>query len=131
MKKLFYLFLLLAGATLSAQDMGTMAAAADAVTSDEMIGQLAGEQIKSLATKFNLTEAQAEQASAVVQEVMKSPKFKELLGKYSPDQLLAGSGTDMIQNALLGNKSFMKGMKGIVSKDQMGLMKDAAKALKI
>jgi hypothetical protein len=129
MKKLLFLFLALAGTTLAAQDMGSMAAAADAVTSDEMIGQLAGDQIKSLAKKFNLTDAQAEQASAVIQEVMKSPKFKEMLGKYSPDQLLAGSGTDMIQNALLGNKDFMKGMKGVVSKDQMGMMKEAAKAL--
>ena len=129
MKKVILLLIALTGATLSAQNMGDLTSAAEAVTSDEMIGQLAGEQIKSLAKKFNLTEAQAEQASAVVQEVMKSPKFKEMLGKYSPDQLLAGSGTDMIQNALLGNKSFMKGMKDVVSKDQLGLMKEAAKAL--
>ena len=60
---------------------------------------------------------------------MKSPKFREMLGKYSPDQLPAGSRTDMIQNTLPGNKSFMRGMKDVVSKDQLGLMKEAAKAL--
>ena len=35
----------------------------------------------------------------------------------------------MIQNTLPGNKSFMRGMKDVVSKDQLGLMKEAAKAL--
>ena len=130
MKKLICLLFILAGTTLAAQSMDNMAAAADAVTSDQMIDQLAGEQIKSIAKKFNLTDAQAEQATAVVQEVMKSPKFKEMLGKYSADQLLAGSGTDMIQNALLGNKGFMKGMKGVVSEGQMGMLKQAASALK-
>jgi hypothetical protein len=36
----------------------------------------------------------------------------------------------MIQGALLGDKSFMKGMKGVVSEDQMGEMVKAASALK-
>lgn len=130
MKKLLFLFLSVVSVSLTAQDLPSMSSVTDAVTSDSMIDQLADSQIKSLAAKFNLSEAQAEQAASVVKEVMKSPKFKKMLGKYSPDQLLAGSGTDMIQNALLGNNSFMKGMKGIVSKDQMGMMKQAAKALK-
>jgi hypothetical protein len=129
MKKLIFLFVALAGTTLSAQSMNDVKAAADAVTSDSMIDQLADSQIKSLAAKFNLSEAQAEQAASVVKEVMKSPKFQSFLGQYTPDQLLGGSGTDLLQNALLGNKKFMKGMKGIASKDQMGMLKEAAKAL--
>ena len=115
--------------SLSAQDLKNMAATADAMSSNSMIDQLADSQIKSLAKKFNFSDAQAEKASAVVKEVMKSPKFQSMMAEYSPDKLLAGSGTDMIQNALLGDKSFLKGMKGIASKDQMSMMKKAASTL--
>lgn len=125
MKRFLFVFLAFAATSLAAQDM----AAAGAVTSDAMIEQLAGEQVKSLAKKFNFTDQQAEQAGALAQEVMKSPKFKKMLGKYSPDQLLAGSGTDMIQKALLGNNSFMKGMKGIASEEQMSLMNAISSSL--
>ena len=127
MKKLLLLFLFAGITNLAAQDLGGLkAAATGATTSDSMIEQLAGSQVKSLAQKFNLTEAQAEQASAVVKQVMKSPQFKEILGKYAPDQLLSGSGAEMLQGALLGNKDFMGGMEDIVSADQLGMMKKAA-----
>lgn len=130
MKKLLILCFALAASTVAAQSMNDMASAASAMSSDDLIGQLVGDQVKSLAQKFNLSEAQAGQASAVVEKALKSPKLKSMLGKYSPDQLLAGSGTDMIQNALLGNKKFLKGMKGIVSEDQMDLMEEAASLIK-
>jgi hypothetical protein len=130
MKKLLVLCFALAASTVAAQSMSDITSAASAASSDDMISQLVGGQVKSLAQKFNLSEAQASQASAVVEKALKSPKLKSLLGKYSPDQLLAGSGTDLIQNALLGNKKFMKGMKGIVSEDQMGMMKEAASLIK-
>lgn len=127
MKKLLLLFLFAGITNLAAQDLGGLkAAATEATTSDSMIEQLAGSQVKSLTQKFNLTEAQAEQASAVVKQVMKSPQFKEILGKYAPDQLLSGSGAEMLQGALLGNKDFMGGMEDIVSADQLGMMKKAA-----
>ncbi|MDX1332147.1 MAG: hypothetical protein R3252_03885 [Robiginitalea sp.] len=114
-------------ATLAVQDLGSLkAAAAEATTSDSMIEQLAGSQVRSLAQKFNLSEAQAEQSSAVVRQMMKTPLFKEILGKYAPDQLLSGSGAEMLQGALLGNRDFMGGMEEIVSADQLGLIKKAA-----
>jgi len=130
MKKLICLFLVMGTLSLSAQEMKSMSDAANSMTSDSMIDQLADTQIKSLAKQFNLSDAQAEQASAVVKEVMKSPKFTEMLGKYSPEKLMGSKGTDMIQGALLGDNSFMKGMKGVVSEDQMGEMVKAASALK-
>ena len=127
MKKILLLFLFAGITNLAAQDLGSLkAAASEATASDSMIEQLADNQIKSLAQKFNLSEAQAEQASSVVKQVMKSPQFKEILGKYAPDKLLSGSGTDMLQGALLGNKDFMGGMKDIVSPDQLSMMKKAA-----
>lgn len=130
MKKIVLLLVLLGVTSLAAQDMGSLkSAATEATSSDSMIEQLADNQIKSLTQKFNLSEAQATQVSSLVKQVMKSPKFTKMLGKYSPDKLLSGNGTDMLQGALLGNNSFMKGMEDIVSTDQLDLMKKAKQKL--
>jgi hypothetical protein len=133
MKKLILLVAILVGGTLSAQTMNSLKEAASSTTeskmsSDSMITQLAGDQVKSLTKKFNLSDAQAEQVSGLVTSYLKSPKFEKMLSKYSPDKLLGGSGTSMIQQALLSDNNFMKDMKGIASEEQ--LTKMGANAMK-
>ena len=133
MKKLILLVAILVGGTLSAQTMNSLKDAASStaeskMSSDSMITQLAGDQVKSLTKKFNLSDAQAEQVSGLVTNYLKSPKFEKMLSKYSPDKLLGGSGTSMIQQALLSDNNFMKDMKGIASEEQ--LTKMGANAMK-
>jgi hypothetical protein len=130
MKKVFFILFALVIGQLSAQDLGAIAGdAASALSSDAFIDQIAGDQLKSLAKKFNFTDAQAEQASTFVKESLKSPKVQKALGKYSPDQLLSPDGLQTIQNTLLGNKKFMKKMKGFLNPDQFGMMSKAASLL--
>jgi len=130
MKKVLFICFALVIGQLSAQDMGAMAAdAASTLSSDSFIDQIAGDQLKSMAKKFNLTDAQADQASEFIKESLKSPKVQKALGKYSPEQLLSSDGLQTIQNTLLGNKKFMKKMKGFLSPDQFGMMSKAASML--
>ena len=81
MKKLILLVAILVGGTLSAQTMNSLKDAASStaeskMSSDSMITQLAGDQVKSLTKKFNLNDSQAEQVSGLVTNYLKSPKFK-------------------------------------------------------
>ncbi len=127
MKKVLFICFALVVGQLSAQDLGAMASdAASTLKSDSFIDQIAGDQVKALANKFNFTDAQAEQASAFVKKSLKSPKIQKILGEYSPEQLLSSDGLKTIQNTLLGNKKFMKKMKGFLSPDQFGMMSKAA-----
>lgn len=130
MKKVFFICFALIVGQLSAQDLSAIAGdAASSLKSDAFIDQIAGDQLKSLASKFNLTDAQAKQASEFVTKSLKSPKVQKALGKFSPEQLLSPDGLQTIQNTLLGNKKFMKKMKGFLSPDQFGMMSKAASML--
>lgn len=130
MKKVFFICFALISVHLAAQDVSALAAdAVNGFGSDDFINQVAGDELKSMAKKFNFTDAQAEQASEFVTEALKSPKIQKALGKYTPDQLLSPQGLETIQNTLLGNKKFMKKMKGFLNPDQLGMMKDAVKML--
>lgn len=130
MKKVLLLCFALVVGQLSAQDISSLVPdGVNPLSSDAFIDQIAGDQLKSLASKFNLSPAQADQASEFVTKALKSPKVKDVLGKYSPEQLMSADGLQTIQNTLLGNKKFMKKMKGFLSPDQFGMMSKAASLL--
>jgi len=71
MKKILFICFALVAGHLSAQDLGAMAGdAVNPLSSPDFVNQIAGDQVKSLAKKFNFTDAQAEQASEFVGQAL-------------------------------------------------------------
>lgn len=126
MKKLLFVFIALAVAQVSAQDLkiksaekAATAAPASKMGTDSMIEQLAASQTKSLAKRLALSEAQSEQVSDLVVMHLKSPKMQEMLAMYSPEKYLGDSGTKAVQSFLFKEKSFTNGLGKILNEDQM------------
>ena len=126
MKKLLFVFIALAVAQVSAQEIKSVKSAEKAMTtqtskmqSDTMIEQLASSQTRSLAKKLALSDSQSEQVSNLVVTHLKSPKMQEMLAMYSPEKYLGDSGTAAIQSFLFKEKSFTNGLGKILNEDQM------------
>ena len=126
MKKLLFVFIVLAVAQVSAQEIKSVKSAEKAMTtqtskmqSDTMIEQLASSQTRSLAKKLALSDSQSEQVSNLVVTHLKSPKMQEMLAMYSPEKYLGDSGTAAIQSFLFKEKSFSNGLGKILNEDQM------------
>lgn len=126
MKKLLFVFIVLAVAQVSAQEIKSVKSTEKAMTSqtskmqsDTMIEQLASSQTRSLAKKLALSDSQSEQVSNLVVTHLKSPKMQEMLAMYSPEKYLGDSGTAAIQSFLFKEKSFTNGLGKILNEDQM------------
>ncbi len=126
MKKLLFVFIALAVAQVSAQEIKSVKSTEKAMTSqtskmqsDTMIEQLASSQTRSLAKKLALSDSQSEQVSNLVVTHLKSPKMQEMLAMYSPEKYLGDSGTAAIQSFLFKEKSFTNGLGKILNEDQM------------
>ena len=126
MKKLLFVFIALAVAQVSAQEIKSVKTAEKAMSAptskmqaDGMIEQLASSQTKSLAKKLALSDAQSEQVSELVVRHLKSPKMQEMLAMYSPEKYLGDSGTAAIQSFLFKEKSFTGGLGKILNEEQL------------
>ena len=125
MKKLLFLFLALGMMQVSGQNLTSLSKSATS-SSNSMIESLATDQVKSLTKKLNLNESQQEQVSGLVVSQLKSEKFQKLLSGIGVDKL-SGSGVSektnkQVQNTLLLDKDFQKGMGSILNEDQMKAM---------
>ena len=125
MKKLLFLLIAFSMMQVSAQTLSS--ASKNATTSNgTMIERLATDQVKSLTKKLDLNKTQQEQVSGLVVNQLKSEQFQKLLSDLSVDKV-TGSGVsekshEQIQNALLLDKEFVKGMGSILDEDQMKTM---------
>jgi hypothetical protein len=128
MKKLILLFTLLAAFSVNAQSLKTMTDKVEktAGSSDQssFIDKFAGDQVKKLTKKLNLSETQQTQASDLVVSQLKSPKFQKLIGSFSPEQLLSGGAKKEVTKALENDDSFKSGMSDILTDEQKSKAKE-------
>ena len=126
MKHLVMLFIAFATFTAGAQDLKSLSkqAGTQSMSMDEgsFIDKFAGDQVKKLTKKLNLSEKQQSQVSDLVVSQLKSDKFQKLIGSFSPTELMGRSAENKISGALKEDDTFKKGMDEILSADQMKMM---------
>lgn len=135
MKKLIILFIALATFSAQAQSLKTITDKAEktagSVDQSSFIDKFAGDQVKKLTKKLNLSDAQQSQVSDLVVTQLKSDKFKKIIGSFSPEQLLSGSGNKKLSNTLLNDKDFKNGMSEILTDEQKKAVKEKNKKPKV
>jgi hypothetical protein len=128
MKKLIILFVTLAVFSVEAQSLKTMTDKVEKTTGSadqsSFLDKFAGDQVKKLTKKFNLSEKQQSQASELVVSQLKSDKFKKLIGSFSPAQLLSGGAKEDVSKALKNDESFKSGMSDILTDEQKSKAKE-------
>ena len=127
MKKLIILFVTLAAFGVEAQSLKTLTdkveTTAAPVDQSSFIDKLAGDQVKKLTKKLNLSDAQQTQVSDLVISQLKSDKFQKMIGSFSPEQLLSGVASKDVSKALTNDAVFKSGMSDILTDDQKGKVK--------
>ncbi|WP_223032842.1 hypothetical protein [Hanstruepera marina] len=126
MKKLLFLFLAFGMMQVSGQTLSSLSKSATS-SSSSMIESLAENQVESLTKKLNLSESQQKQVSGLVVSQLKSEKFQKMLSGIGADKLIGSGETskvdEQVQNALLLDKDFQKGMSSVLDDKQMETMK--------
>jgi hypothetical protein len=129
MKKLIILFLALAAFSVEAQNLKTLTdkveKTTESVDQSSFIDKIASDQVKKWTKKLNLSEAQQSQVSSLVVSQLKSEKFKNLIGSFSPEQLLSGGAKDKVSDALKNDDDFKSGMDKILTDDQKKIAKES------
>jgi hypothetical protein len=135
MKKLIILLLAFVTMQVSSQSLESLNSKTKEVTkakdatkelptsSTSFIDKIAGDQVKKLTKKLNLSESQQSQVSDLVVSQLKSEKFSKLIGSLTPEKLL-GSGDSKevnsakLTDALANDPDFKSGMDSILEDDQ-------------
>lgn len=127
MKKLLILLTLLMAYNVQAQSMKSLTdkveKTASASDSSSFIDKFAGDQVKKLTKKLNLSEKQQSLISNLVVSQLKSDKFQKLINRFSPEQLLSGKANKDLSKSLMTDENFKSGMGDILNDDQKKKMK--------
>jgi len=126
MKKLIILFLAFVTMQVSSQNLESLSSKATEATSSSsssLIDKLAGDQVKKLTKKLNLSESQQEQVSGLVVSQLKSEKFSKLISDFSTDKLLGSSSSkeeksDKLTEALANDPEFKSKLIPILDEEQ-------------
>ncbi|OZV67124.1 hypothetical protein [Winogradskyella aurantia] len=122
MKKLFLLMAIGLTFSLNAQDLKSLSKAKEGVTKSvdqsSFVEKFAGDQVKKLTEKFNLSEAQQTQVSDLVVSQLKTEKFQKLIGSFSPAQLMGSGAQDKISSNLMESDEFKAGMNKVLNEEQ-------------
>ena len=122
MKKLLILFFVLGVMPVMGQNVTPLSQS----SSKSMLEVLAEDQVQILTSRLSLNEQQQQQVSVLVLGCLKSEKFQKLLGAKEEGSLLNsdedGTHSEKIQNNLLLDNEFQKGMKPILNEDQIKTM---------
>ena len=122
MKKLLILFFVLGVMPVMGQNVTPLSQS----SSKSMLEVLAEDQVQILTSRLSLNEQQQQQVSVLVLGCLKSEKFQKLLGEKEEGSLLNsdedGTHSEKIQNNLLLDNEFQKGMKPILNEDQIKTM---------
>lgn len=122
MKKLLILFFALGAMPVMGQNVTPLSQS----SSKSMLEVLAEDQVQILTSRLSLNEQQQQQVSVLVLGCLKSEKFQKLLGEKEEGSLLNsdedGTHSEKIQNNLLLDNEFQKGMKPILNEDQIKTM---------
>jgi len=134
MKKLIILFVTLATFSVEAQSLKTLTdkteTATKSVDQSSFIDKFAGDQVKKMTKRLNLSVAQQSQVSDLVVTQLKSPKFQKMIGSFSPEQLLSGSSNKDVSKALTNDTNFKSGMSEILTEDQKNMAKKNSMKMK-
>ena len=107
---------------LSAQDLKSLSKSAEGITTttdnNSFIDKFAGDQVKKLTKKLNLSEKQQSQVSDLVVSQLKSEKVQKLISSYAPNQLMGSAAQDKISKTVMGNSAFQNGMDKILTDEQ-------------
>jgi len=107
---------------LSAQDLKSLSKSAEGMTkatdNNSFVEKFAGDQVKKLTKKLNLSEKQQTQVSNLVVSQLKSEKVQKLISSFSPDQLMGSAAQNEISKTVMGNSSFQNGMDKILTDEQ-------------
>lgn len=108
--------------SLNAQDLKSLSKAKDDVTKSvdqsSFVEKFAGDQVKKLTQKFNLSETQQTQVSDLVVSQLKTEKFQKLIGSFSPTQLMGSGAQDKISSSLMESDEFKAGMDKVLTEEQ-------------
>jgi len=124
MKKLIMLFLAFVTMQVSSQNLESLSSkATEATSSSSLIDKLAGDQVKKLTKKLNLSDSQQEQVSGLVVSQLKSEKFSKLISDFSTDKLLGSSSSkeeksDKLTEALANDPDFKSKLTPILDEEQ-------------
>ena len=122
MKKLLILFFALGAMPVMGQNVTPLSQS----SSKSMLEVLAEDQVQILTSRLSLNEQQQQQVSVLVLGCLKSEKFQKLLDEKEEGSLLNsdedGTHSEKIQNNLLLDNEFQKGMKPILNEDQIKTM---------
>ena len=124
MKKLIILFLAFVTMQVSSQNLESLSSkATEATSSSSLIDKLAGDQVKKLTKKLNLSESQQEQVSGLVVSQLKSEKFSKLISDFSTDKLLGSNSSkeeksDKLTEALANDPEFKSKLIPILDEEQ-------------
>ena len=124
MKKLIMLFLAFVTMQVSSQNLESLSSkATEATSSSSLIDKLAGDQVKKLTKKLNLSDSQQEQVSGLVVSQLKSEKFSKLISDFSTDKLLGSSSSkeeksDKLTEALANDPEFKSKLIPILDEEQ-------------
>lgn len=130
MRKLLFLCFAVSMLQVSAQDLTSLKDSAMS-SGNSMIENLAADQVKSLTKTLNLSESQQEQVSGLVVSQLRSEKFQKMLGSVSPNSLMGSKDksdkTEKIQNALMEDQEFQKGLSSVLDEEQKEMLKASQK----
>jgi hypothetical protein len=122
MKKLLILFFALGVMPVMGQNVTPLSQSSN----KSMLEVLAEDQVQILTSRLSLNEQQQQKVSVLVLGCLKSEKFQKLLGEKEEGSLLNsdedGTHSEKIQNNLLLDNEFQKGMKPILNEDQIKTM---------
>lgn len=110
---------------LSAQDLKSLSDAKDSVSNSaqsSFIENFAGDQVKKLAKKLNLSDTQQTQVSNLVVSQLNTDKFQKLINSFSPTQLMAGKAQDKIADSLMKDNDFKSGLDNVLSEEQKKIL---------
>ena len=111
---------------LSAQDLKSLTKSATSGTEEvgktSFIEKFAGDQVKKLTKKLNLSEQQQTQVSDLVVSQLNTEKFQNLINSFSPAQLMGSSTQSKIADKLMNTKDFKSGLDKVLNEKQKGIL---------
>jgi len=131
MKKLVILSLFLISAVSYGQTLNSLTKSAKAssakVLNNDYLDKIASDQVNKLTKKLSLSESQQAKANKMVMGQLRSPKFQEMLSKFTPDQLMSSDASSKISEAMLKDPKFTEQLGGFLNKDQQETLKKSTK----
>jgi hypothetical protein len=131
MKKLLILSVFFISAASLGQTLNSLTKSAKAssskVLNNDYIDKIASDQVSKLTKKLSLSESQQTKANEMVMGQLRSPKFQDMLSKFTPEQLLSADASEKIGQAMLKDPKFTEQLGSVLNKEQQETLKKSIK----